>query len=42
MKKYRITLPNNMSVVIEAYNLEEAQKRFKENYPTITNYSITT
>lgn len=41
MKKYKITLPNNMSVIIEANSMKEAERQFNTNYPTISNYEVT-
>ena len=40
MKEYKMTLPNGMTVVIEAENLDEAQERFNNNFPLIDNYTI--
>lgn len=40
MKQYRIELPNGMAVVLKASDVSEAEAKFREHYPQITNYTI--
>ena len=42
MTNFKFELPNGMVATIQAKSLNEAEKAFKENFPHVTTYEIST